>query len=448
MLYLEDEDATDVWSQGDHQIVPYQDIIQISKGDSIQSSINNVRGQQNVSSYLNISSSNSSSTLQTMHPTLQQYLTVYYAKRLIKSSSDCNRWRVEHFTLYHENSQIIQNWYEQLREIHLQGSKRLRRIMVFINPLGGRRQGLQVYEKWCKPIIELAGIDASCVITQRPNQIRDILMIHDLSTYDAVCCVGGDGTVAELINGLLYRAILDKKMDLHNPKYIPKPSLPIGIIPAGSTDTIVYSLHGTADVQTAAIHLVLGLSRGLDVCSVRNRDGLIRFCTSIMGYGYLGDVAATSEKYRWMGVKRYEYTGVKAFLANRGYEAEIRLLCDNDGDKQCTESSIHKINVCGVDCVQCAESSDPSRGNVNTLSRELYPEDELESQQWRIIKGKFFMISGSNISCACTRSPNGIAKYCHSGDGFMHLVLVRKTRFLNNLKFVKETMARNGDIVS
>lgn len=405
-----------------------------------------------MSSFHTTASFNFSDTMQTIPPIVQQYLTIYYAKRLIKSCNDCNRWRIYHLTLYHENPQIIQSWYEQLRKIYLQSSKRLRRIMVFINPLGGRRQGLQIYEKWCKPIVELAGIDASCVITQRANQIRDILMIHDLSTYDAVCCVGGDGTIAELINGLLYRAILDEKIDLRNPKYIPQPRLPIGIIPAGSTDTIVYSLHGTADVQTAAIHLVLGLSRGLDVCSVSNQSGLIRFCTSIMGYGYLGDVAATSEKYRWMGGKRYEYTGIKAFLANRGYEAEIHLLCDNDDNKQTMESFSktvkNNVNVCGVNCEECSNSNDFSKEKVNSFNKEINPEMELENQQWHIIKGKFFMISGSNISCACTRSPNGIAKYCHSGDGFIHVVLVRKTRLLNNLKFVKETMGRSGDIVS
>ena len=98
-------------------------------------------------------------------------------------------------------------------------------------------------------------------------------------------------------------------LDPNNPKYIPKPNIPIGVIPAGSTDTVAYTLHGTTDIQTSVIHIILGQVAGLDLSSVRTRHGLIRMYASVMSYGYLGDVAADSEKFRWMGPKRYDYCG-------------------------------------------------------------------------------------------------------------------------------------------
>lgn len=34
-------------------------------------------------------------------------------------------------------------------------------------------------------------------------------------------------------------------------------------------------------------------------------------------YGFYGDVITESEKYRWMGPKRYDYAGTKVFMRHR-----------------------------------------------------------------------------------------------------------------------------------
>lgn len=514
-------------------VLHIREVIRVSKGSTKSASVRNAHKP------LDSAVAEGHGNLNMITPT-EQYLSIYYAERMVCSPIDCNRWRVRRLTLNNNDPYIVAKWYDNLQSVlKRSGSLRVKRLLVFINPYGGRKMGLQTYERTCKPIIQLAGIDASCIITQRANQIRDILMSHDLSPFDAVCCVGGDGTVAEMINGLIIRAMQDKGLDLRRSKYIPKPALPIAIIPAGSTDTIAYSLHGTSDVQTSAIHLVLGQRRGLDICSVRNRDGIIRFCTSVMGYGYLGDVAAKSEKYRWMGTKRYEYTGVKSFLLNRGYEAEVHMLLNEDEQDSGPSSSenLPKVNevICNINCEKCKLKSDndvdkgPSSSNAslnaghnnanfvmqeestkgpkvldnqhsknterincdidysaktlenqteNNGFRRKDVDEEVDSKErpnspsssssssncnshqleiqsvtnearkWRIIRGEFFMITAANITCSCTRSPNGISKYCHLGDGHLDVVLVRKTSMLNNLRLVLNTMGRNGDIVS
>lgn len=84
---------------------------------------------------------------------------------------------------------------------------------------------------------------------------------------------------------------------------------PLGIIPAGSTDTVAYCLNGTCDVCTIVLNIVLGQINGMDLASASNQNGLIKFYASVMSYGFLGDVAVESEKYRWMGPARYDYSG-------------------------------------------------------------------------------------------------------------------------------------------
>lgn len=450
------------------------------------------------------SSRSSSSSGGAIKPTCQ-YLTVNYALRLSKSQTDCNRWELRRLTFFNSDPYIVRQWDEELQARLYSSSPtrmRVRRLLVFINPYGGRKAGAQTYERHVRPIFQLAGVDATCITTQRANQVRDILLSHDLGVYDAVCCVGGDGTVAEVINGLLFRRMRELGLDEQSPPYIPRPALPVGVIPAGSTDTIAYSMHGTADVRTAAIHVILGQHRGLDVCSVSNGQSLLRFCASVLSYGYLGDVAAQSENYRWMGPRRYEYSGVKAFLSNRGYEAELRMLEEPDlllttpmqeelpqsPDSVCSLGE-SLPSVCYANCQRCSFASSiqeqrsslfiqeesrqteqvereepelrdsyltPSEaallkprirpGNLQLATGSISSMRNYGNEQWKVVRGNFFMICGANITCACARSPNGISRYSHLGDGCLDLILVKKTNLLNNIRFLLNTAGRSGDI--
>ncbi|XP_037952228.1 ceramide kinase-like [Teleopsis dalmanni] len=563
------------------KLIHINEVIHVAKGNTKSATCRRVTqatSDFNTTISSNIEQQRQQHANQSTSAPTEQYLTIHYAERINKSPIDCNRWHIRALTLYNSDPYVVRQWHALLQKI-LNNSTRLRvqRLLVFINPFGGRKQGLQMYERYCKPVFELAGVDASCIISQRANQIRDILMSHDLGLFDAVCCVGGDGTVAEVINGLVFRAMRDLGIDAIRPAYIPKPALPVGIIPAGSTDTVAYSLHGTSDVRTAAIHVILGQRRGLDICSVRNRQGIVRFCASAFSYGYLGDVAAKSERYRWMGTKRYEFTGVKSFLLNRGYEAEIRMLLESEEDvnSRNMRASIQTINtaeptsttdsICYAHCQRCsiAPSVQPddalsykllksttsvtdgdidnqtiddmmprssnislnaqlnetklqndqtdkcinfnmedcdknietenrieellsvtkledvqlrtefkpnqqeedlkqnlkadstyeaqsilttSNNSLNNNSVSRLRNSQIRAENWKIVKGQFFMITGANITCACTRSPNGVSRYSHLGDGTLDLVLVRKTSLISNVRLVLNMMGRTGDI--
>jgi ceramide kinase len=56
----------------------------------------------------------------------------------------------------------------------------------------------------------------------------------------------------------------------------------------------------------------------MDVCSVRSNSrkhdattpgDLLCFTASLISYGYLGDVIKDSENFRWLGPRRYDYSG-------------------------------------------------------------------------------------------------------------------------------------------
>ncbi|KAK4871624.1 hypothetical protein RN001_015748 [Aquatica leii] len=339
------------------------------------------------------------------------YFTIHYAEK-----KEINLWCYNSLTLRHSDTYQVSSWVKTLQN-HLQSfCKRPKKLLLFVNPYGGKRKAMKVFEKYGKPLFNIAGVDVSVIVSQRQNQIRDILIHHNLDMFDSVACVGGDGTVSELFNGLVIR---ECKLQGINPdeskQSLPKPTLPIGIIPGGSTDTIVYSLHGTTDITTAVLHIILGDSLGLDLVSVHDEDRLLRLFASALSYGYLGDVAYNSESLRWMGPSRYDYCGFKKIMANRGYKGEIAILSDG-------------LQVDQLKCYEKCEKCISKQFDNHNLNKS--------ENEWKTVQGKFFMVSAANISCACKRSPSGIAPYCHIGDGYLHLIVIHHTSLFNNLRIL------------
>jgi ceramide kinase len=309
-----------------------------------------------------------------------------------------------------------------------------------VNPYGGKQNALDLYEKYAKPIFRIANIDVSVIITQRPNQIFDLVLQQNLEPFDAIITCGGDGTFSELFNGLIYKDILKTNPDnplMIDTNSIPKPSKTLGIIPAGSTDSIAYCLHGTSDIKTCIIHIVLGQTSGMDISSVSNDRGILRFCASAMSYGYLGDVLFDSENHRWLGPRRYEYSGFKKILLNRPYDVELMI----------QQEPKAKVSDVIIDCdeyqkLKCCENC----SKCLMTKQNTKVEEEEEEEQYLKVNGKMFMIIGANISCACTRSPSGLSPYLHVGDGYIDVIVFRHGSVFNILKFLLTVSKEDGDI--
>lgn len=47
----------------------------------------------------------------------------------------------------------------------------------------------------------------------------------------------------------------------------------------------------------------------MDVSSVHHNSTLLRYSVSLLGYGFYGDVIKDSERKRWMGLARYDFSG-------------------------------------------------------------------------------------------------------------------------------------------
>ncbi|KAK3026439.1 hypothetical protein RJ639_041451 [Escallonia herrerae] len=125
----------------------------------------------------------------------------------------------------------------------------------------------------------------------------------------------------------------------HDPEFsFPNDQFRFGIIPAGSTDAIVICTTGARDPMTSALHIVLG-KRSVVVCLHLAKKSFESVWFLII-YGFYGDVITESERYRWMGPKRYDYAGTKVFLRHRSYEAEVAYV-DVEFEKMTPDKGLH-----------------------------------------------------------------------------------------------------------
>nr|XP_040030636.1 ceramide kinase [Gasterosteus aculeatus aculeatus]XP_040030637.1 ceramide kinase [Gasterosteus aculeatus aculeatus] len=339
-----------------------------------------------------------------------------------------HQWRCRDVTFHSANEGLCDQWIQVINEQLSLLTDRPKSLLVYINPCAGKQRGKRIYERKVAPLFSRACISADVIVTERVNHARDHLNTEaNLDKYDGIVCVGGDGMFSEILHGLVTRIQTDNGVDQNQQdvKLLPC-GLRIGIIPAGSTDCICFATVGTNDPVTSALHVIVGDSQPMDVCSVHHDDVFLRYSVSLLGYGFYGDVLTDSQKKRYLGPARYDLSGVKTFLSHNYYEGTISFLLaeNNIGDPR------DKLQ-CRSGCHVCQHK--PSSKDVQwEMSQETSDKDGRVG--WSVIRGKFIAINAASMSCACPRSPKGLSPSAHLADGTTDLILVRKCSRLDFLR--------------
>lgn len=76
-----------------------------------------------------------------------------------------------------------------------------RHVTVILNPNANKRKSTKEFEKYCAPLFHLAGIFVEIIKTESEGHAKTL--IDTLHATDAIVVAGGDGTLSEVVTGLL-----------------------------------------------------------------------------------------------------------------------------------------------------------------------------------------------------------------------------------------------------
>jgi len=178
----------------------------------------------------------------------------------------------------------------------------MKNVLLIINPRAGKAKA----KTFLFDIIDTLSehdMTVTVEITRYSGHARDICS-YISDSYDLVICAGGDGTLGEVIAGM----ICSKKQ------------IPIGYIPAGSTNDFGTTLRLSKDMKKAALDIAVGVTRTLDIGKFGDR-----FFTYVASFGAFtkASYSTPQEVKNTLGHLAYVLEGMKDLPTIKGEYARI-----------------------------------------------------------------------------------------------------------------------------
>lgn len=153
-----------------------------------------------------------------------------------------------------------------------------RRVKVILNPasdLGRSRSAADLIREIGARYGEL-----DLEITQHRGHAQELANEASDAGYDVVAAAGGDGTVHEVVNGLVRGDRAD---------------VMLGVIPIGSGNDFAYALKILTDVETAVARLFNGQPRTVDLARIEDENGRFKIFDNNFGAGFDAMVVVRTE---------------------------------------------------------------------------------------------------------------------------------------------------------
>ncbi len=144
-----------------------------------------------------------------------------------------------------------------------------KKIKLILNPTANHGRSSQQAAD-LRPL--MANHNADWSGTEYPGHATELARLAGQQGYDLVVAVGGDGTVHEVVNGLMQ---------------VPPETRPaLGIVPLGSGNDFAHILSIPADPGEALLSAVNGQPHSLDVGSVCDENNRLEYFNNTIGMGF------------------------------------------------------------------------------------------------------------------------------------------------------------------
>jgi len=182
----------------------------------------------------------------------------------------------------------------------------MKRFHLIVNPEGGKKKGLYILEK-ILPIFEKNKTNLNILETQYVGHAEEYANTVNFDGYDGLCAIGGDGTMFELVNGMLSR--------------VDSSRIPIGLITGGTGNAFMHDLDCLDPIQ-AVKRILKGNLRPIDIAEVITKEKKY-YSFNIIAWGLANDAATMAEKLRMLGNVRYDIASIIEVLRGRKRIAKL-----------------------------------------------------------------------------------------------------------------------------
>ena len=179
---------------------------------------------------------------------------------------------------------------------------------VILNPYANRWNSQKRWPE-AESALKAAGVDFDLVVSQKKGQLVELAEQAVYEKCSPIIVVGGDGSIGDAANGLM-RAAQSRKSS----------PVPLGIMPTGSANDLVFALGLPTDLRQAAKLIAAGKTRAIDLGKLNDRCFVNNSAAGLEPY-----VTIKHEKIHWIkGVFRYLVAAVQAIMDKPEWYANVK----------------------------------------------------------------------------------------------------------------------------
>lgn len=199
------------------------------------------------------------------------------------------------------------------------------KICIIANPVAGHGKAEAILPK-VTTLLNDYGVKFDLMITTGPRHAESLAMEFANSDYRAIVAVGGDGTLGEVVNGVMTAGR----------------TIPLGAIPAGTGNDFISGNRLFSHWSQAVQSLVSPAIRHMDIMLVKDSGDLTRYAVNSLGVGFDAYVVkrVTEMESKRFGSISYALEVIRGLFKFQPQDMEVAI----DG----TYKTIQKVWLCAV----------------------------------------------------------------------------------------------------
>jgi len=179
---------------------------------------------------------------------------------------------------------------------------------VILNPYSNRWNSQTRWQE-AESALKAAGVGFELEISQKKKQIVELVATASREGFSPIIVAGGDGSIGDAVNGLAQAAeSVDTVLG------------PIGIMPLGSANDLVFNVGLPRDLNEAAKVIATGNTRRLDLGCLNGQYFANNSAVGLEPY-----VTIKHERITWIkGMARYLVAALNAIIDKQDWWGEIK----------------------------------------------------------------------------------------------------------------------------